>query len=378
MDRRRGAVRPASSEEVQCWSHAAKSLSALSTLYAHNTQNDTVGRVNRLSYVWPVDGTMPPQGFDEVKRIYRKLNSGLEEIQRSSDQEVKAIEEAIERLDVLIGLRKAPEPADKRTKRPKIPSPSLPPAVAPIAPAPTVSVPTRISITVPARASVGPPAAPAPPTRVPKGKKEGILAQLPLLPGRKVAFYPPLGKLIGPSSVKPPASDAPTIDTGENSWILAVVVRCLSADKTRQAHSLFSKLADSARVKIRGPGPGASRKRPARTVIRLIFSLSLSLSLSYYHTSLKGIIPLPDPMADEKSPTHINAYQEFVQGAAVMALYPDTSCFYRAEVVATPKQLARTNPTAKHVYKLKFEDDDNQEHSVPAEWVVEWPNLKSV
>ena len=29
------------------------------------------------------------------------------------------------------------------------------------------------------------------------------------------------------------------------------------------------------------------------------------------------------------------------------------------------------------MYKLKFEDDDNQEHSVAAQWVVEWPgNVK--
>jgi SAGA-associated factor 29 len=31
--------------------------------------------------------------------------------------------------------------------------------------------------------------------------------------------------------------------------------------------------------------------------------------------------------------------------------------------------------SSKHVptYKLKFEDDDDQEHAVSALWVVEWP-----
>lgn len=80
-----------------------------------------------------------------------------------------------------------------------------------------------------------------------------------------------------------------------------------------------------------------------------------------------------------------------------MALYPDTSCFYRAEVIATPKDLqplgrvsyhftergsaltssAQAAPSSKYMptYKLKFEDDDNQEHSVAAQWVVEWPNI---
>lgn len=32
-------------------------------------------------------------------------------------------------------------------------------------------------------------------------------------------------------------------------------------------------------------------------------------------------------------------------------------------------------PSSKYMptYKLKFEDDDNQEHAVAAQWVVEWP-----
>ncbi|TEB39729.1 hypothetical protein FA13DRAFT_1723937 [Coprinellus micaceus] len=81
----------------------------------------------------------------------------------------------------------------------------------------------------------------------------------------------------------------------------------------------------------------------------------------------KHVIPLPDPKAPF---TH-----EFSIGHTVLGLYPDTSCFYRAEVVATPKTLQSSG--ARHpTYKLKFEDDDNQEHPVAAEWVVEFPSLK--
>lgn len=58
-----------------------------------------------------------------------------------------------------------------------------------------------------------------------------------------------------------------------------------------------------------------------------------------YTTSLRAIIPLPDPTAPLGSPAHVNSYQEFPAGSTVMALYPDTSCFYRAEVIATPKDL---------------------------------------
>ena len=58
-----------------------------------------------------------------------------------------------------------------------------------------------------------------------------------------------------------------------------------------------------------------------------------------YNTTLRAIIPLPDPNAPPDSAAHLNAYPEFTAGATVMALYPDTSCFYRAEVIASPKDL---------------------------------------
>ncbi|KAJ7069797.1 SGF29 tudor-like domain-containing protein [Mycena amicta] len=345
MDRRRaGAARPASSEEVDCWSHAAKSLSNLSALYSNNnTGADTIGRANRLISVWPMDETIPPQGMENVKQIYRNLLSALEEIQQSSDREVKAIEDAIERLDVLIALRKAPEPsADKRTKRPRPPSPS----VAPIVPTvPTTAVPSRISITVPARASVGPTVPSVPFVRDPKARRELLAKQLPLQPGRKLAFHQPSGKPSGPGGVKPAAATtSAAIETGEN-WILAVVVRCLNNDKNRY------EVQDAEPQEDGQPG-------------------------FCYHTTLRAIIPLPDPSAEVGMPSHVSSYQEFPPGSTVMALYPDTSCFYRAEVIATPRQTGRSTPSAKLLYKLKFEDDDDQEHSVLADWVVEWPGSK--
>lgn len=58
-----------------------------------------------------------------------------------------------------------------------------------------------------------------------------------------------------------------------------------------------------------------------------------------YNTTLRAIIPLPDPNAPPTSAAHLNAYQEFPTASTVMALYPDTSCFYRAEVIASPKDM---------------------------------------
>jgi SGF29 tudor-like domain len=58
-----------------------------------------------------------------------------------------------------------------------------------------------------------------------------------------------------------------------------------------------------------------------------------------YNTTLRAIIPLPDPNAPPQSAAHLNAYPQFSSGSVVMALYPDTSCFYRAEVVSSPSEI---------------------------------------
>ncbi|KAG6852788.1 hypothetical protein C0991_009125 [Blastosporella zonata] len=334
MDRRRGfATRPASSEEVECWSHAAASLSTLSTRYSSHSTLETIERVNRLISAWPVNDTVPAQGLDEVKGIYKKLSHGLREIQNAADEEAKALDDAIERVGVLIALRKAPLDTimqEKRLKRPRAPSPPGTPVAVPLATVPSRS---SVSITLPARNSVGP-TPPIPFSRDPKSRREALHKQLPLQQGRRVAFHPPPGK---------PANGA-AADNDENTWILALVTKCINADKNRYEVQDAEPQEDGTGV--------------------------------LYNTTLRAIIPLPDPNASPGSPAHISSYQTFSAGATVMALYPDTSCFYRAEVIAAPKEMhpkgalpSKYMPT----YKLKFEDDDNQEHTVAAQWVVEWP-----
>lgn len=173
-------------------------------------------------------------------------------------------------------------------------------------------------------------------SREPKARREALSKQLPLREGRKVAFHPPAGK----------PADGSTPDGDENTWILAVVTKCINQDRNRY------EVQDAEPHEAGQPG-------------------------LFYNTTLRAIIPLPDPDAHPSSPSHLNAYQEFPVGSVVMALYPDTSCFYRAEVLASPRdmQVASRGQSSKHVptYKLKFEDDDDQEHAVSALWVVEWP-----
>ncbi|KAG9315887.1 hypothetical protein JVU11DRAFT_3536 [Chiua virens] len=333
MDRRRGSTRPASSEEIDYWSHASKSLGTLSGIYANQASIETIGRVNRLMAMWPNDDSLAAESYETLKTNYKRLSSALAEVRRNSEEEVQALNDAIERVTILIALRKASEtpPQEKRNKRPRPPSPSP----TSISVTPPVAGAQRASTAAPVRGSTGPLSA-IPFSREPKARREALAKQLPLQEGRRVAFHPPGGK----------TADGSTVDVDENTWILAVITKCINQDRNRY------EVQDAEPQEDGQPG-------------------------QCYNTTLRAIIPLPDPDAPPNSAAHSNAYQEFQAGSTVMALYPDTSCFYRAEVIASPKDLmpsGRSNSSkAGPWYKLKFEDDDDQEHAVLAQWVVEWP-----
>jgi len=66
-----------------------------------------------------------------------------------------------------------------------------------------------------------------------------------------------------------------------------------------------------------------------------------------------SIIPLPDKHALPSSPAHLSMYQEFPTGATVMALYPDTSCFYRAEVIASPKETSTQGRVSQSIDRVE-------------------------
>ncbi|KAG6334082.1 hypothetical protein ID866_5014 [Astraeus odoratus] len=314
-------------EEIECWSRASKSLATLSNVYASPSTGETIERVNRLIAGWPTDDS-PAESYDTLKANFKKLSATLKDVRRHADNEAKALDAAVEHLEILIALRRAtePHPQEKRNKRPRPPSPS----------------PTSVAVTSAgsraaqlARGSAG--LSPAIPfSREPRARREALFNQLPLQEGRKVAFHPPPGK----------TADGSGADGDENTWILAVITKCIQQDRNRYEVQDVEPQEDGQ--------PGQC-----------------------YNTTLRSIIPLPDPNAPPNSATHPNAYQEFAAGSTVMALYPDTSCFYRAEVIAAPSDLhpLGRGVSSKHIsmYKLRFEDDDDQEHSVLSQFVVEWP-----
>ncbi|VDB91887.1 unnamed protein product [Peniophora sp. CBMAI 1063] len=288
MDRRR---RPVSSEEVDYWARTYQSMSALNKASSSANLSDTVHRVNRLISAWPTDD-MPPDGITGVKELHKKLASGLNDIKSSSERDAEVLSTAIEMVSTLLGLRRAsesapPEPV-KRVKRPRGSSPA--------GRGHTPSTP---------RGSVGP-----------QGYSARLNAQLPLQPGRLIAFLTPG-------------------EGDESAWILAKVVRTLNGSKKNYEVQDAEDMDDGS--------PGA-----------------------LYKTTIQKIRPLPDLEAPNNSPSHISAYPEHPAGSIVLALYPDTSCFYRAQVVQGLRE------SQGRTYQVKFEDDDDQQHTVSAQFVVDF------
>lgn len=66
-------------------------------------------------------------------------------------------------------------------------------------------------------------------------------------------------------------------------------------------------------------------------------SLVLLRFFRIYQTTIKSLIPLPDENASPGDAAHVSHYPIHPAGSTVLGLYPDTSCFYQATVVASPK-----------------------------------------
>ncbi|ORX37156.1 SGF29 tudor-like domain-domain-containing protein [Kockovaella imperatae] len=159
---------------------------------------------------------------------------------------------------------------------------------------------------------------------------------LALQPGRKVAFkVPPKGKADGAS---------------DDEWILAVVVGVVDPVK---GHYTVQDADDSS---------------------------------SSFDTSLRNLIPLPDGSLPTHNPSHPSNLEDFPKGSTVLGLYPETTSFYRATVIAAPYpgtgmghgvrgNRGKIDPGAvEGRYLLTFVDDGGQVHEVQSEFVVLYPN----
>ncbi|WVR06585.1 hypothetical protein IAU60_003617 [Kwoniella sp. DSM 27419] len=182
-----------------------------------------------------------------------------------------------------------------------------------------------------------------------KHRREMYYDQLPLQPGRKVAFKLPRQKTNGEED----SGQAAGVNGGGDDWILATIKRCIQQDRMR--------------YEVQDVDDGNA-----------------------YNTTLRSIIPLPDPSSASHLSSHPSNLHDFPRDSIVLALYPDTTAFYRATVISAPipgtghggggggsgKHSAgsRADPGAKKgAYKLMFEEDDHKVHEVQKDLVVAYP-----
>ncbi|SCZ89159.1 BZ3500_MvSof-1268-A1-R1_Chr9g10314 [Microbotryum saponariae] len=155
-------------------------------------------------------------------------------------------------------------------------------------------------------------------------------AQLPLGPGRQVAFRQP-SKSVVPGEEK------------QDEWILARVIASIGGDKHRYQ-------VEDVDYDVMNPTPDEGK----------------------FNTTTKSIIPLPDRMNNKTYPNH-----DYTPGQAVLALYPETTSFYRAIVQSGPVPVPGSTGKKKDkekVYRLKFEDDGDSVREIPIEFVLDIPD----
>lgn len=175
-----------------------------------------------------------------------------------------------------------------------------------------------------------------------RARRETLSAQLPLAKGRRVAFRQPSKSKGGGSSHSnaPSPSLLITGDEEGETWILAVITECINNDRNRY---VVQDAEDD--------------------------------STPTFNTTLKAIVPLPESC--DTLPE-----KDYKPGSHVLALYPDTSCFYRAVVKGGGPKMEHMNRKQREKrqqellnakYQLEFEDDGGQITSVPANLVVQGP-----
>ncbi|BGP16852.1 hypothetical protein JCM10213_003328 [Rhodosporidiobolus nylandii] len=160
-----------------------------------------------------------------------------------------------------------------------------------------------------------------------KARKDALFAQLPLKAGRQIA-------------VKESKKNGPGAGAPADNYILGRVVQCIQGDKNRYS-------VEDVDYDPNNPTPDGGK----------------------WNTTLKSIIPLPQPGDDKTYPDY-----DFAPGTYVLACYPETTSFYKAVVDSGPYGIPVGTGKKKEIqrlYRLRFDDDDGMVRDVPLELVCE-------
>ncbi|CAO1628014.1 unnamed protein product [Jaminaea pallidilutea] len=352
-DRPTGISGSNGSEEGQLWTQVRGHLKSIDKQWRRTSDLDTEirGQEDVLQSLSARDDHSS-SAFEEKKQALVRLWSSLKQ---STKEEEESTDRALETLGILIALRGSSEDtADIKRKKRRIDESLSPIAVRHTSP-PQRSNDESVGLkrapagiggkgekptghrrnTVSSRDKEGDRMDPA------KARREVLATQLPLSKGRKVAFRQPnktktSGGTSSASNVQVVTGD----EEGGETWIMATITECINNDRNRY---VVQDAEDD--------------------------------TTPTFNTTLKAIVPLPES---------INTLPErdYGSGTQVLALYPDTSCFYRAivkgggpkmESLTRKQREKRGNDLLNAKYLIEFEDDGGDIKEVAAFLVVEKP-----
>ena len=146
--------------------------------------------------------------------------------------------------------------------------------------------------------------------------------------------------LLSPGWKVPPAKDKGGEAAEEGGWILAQSRRskggAVSQFQMRELVPYIVKVPST-----RHQGRGRRHTTVRHHLLSLTFTMCTHHSIfslcRMYSTSSCSLIPLPDPNTSLNLAAHPSQYPELSKGTVILVLYPDTTTFYHAEVVTTPR-----------------------------------------
>ncbi|KAF8301469.1 hypothetical protein DL93DRAFT_2090695 [Clavulina sp. PMI_390] len=304
-------------EETQVWSQAADSLEDFLKLRNDESAFQRPINVNRLVASLPEEDD--PKFYNGVSHVREELLGELHSMKTQADKELRALNTAIEKIDILIALRASdPGPqVDKRNKRTSGRATS-PNAGSSGTPQPSLGGGSGRGSAAP---SVGSNSASGGSSAVRTGKV-GTGGRHEI--GRAVAYR------------APPKKNPETKQMEEAQWILAKV-------RSYEGQNKY-KVED------------ADDESPAT-----------------YSATASQICPLP--AADSYGPTA--QFPDFPASSRVLAVYPGTTVFYGSVVVEPPRKSGppsrAANVKVERMYKVKFDDDEDTIQNVPAHLVFASP-----
>ncbi|KAL7410981.1 SGF29 tudor-like domain-containing protein [Mrakia frigida] len=318
-------------------------------------------------------------------------------------KEIEALDKAYETLSVLIALKSASPPASTSTaptpssasshptpassslphpvQLPSTPSSSQPPPPPPAAPAPAPPSPA-----IPA---------PPPPSTIPARLKVNLGSSSPSpnnnnnnnnTPNSALATGSASGSRSGSL---PRSSPAPSVSTPGGTTTKERKPKPLTAKEQKWAAQL--PLQPGRRVayysetekewlcfKVVGLG-----KKERETIYHIRDIDTEAQNSSPIPTTLRYLLPLPDPFAAPSHPSHPSHYPDYPVGSTVFGLFPDTTSFYKAVVEGREKVKGARGARGTEgggmssaPYRLRFEDDEGQVRTMEVGDVVEMPGGK--